>query len=158
MMGDWEIIYKFSQNRKRKVELGTADGLTSILISRNGGQTITIDHDNDQIRQDYLAKFGILAINRDTADTHGVEPESVDFLYIDANHEFDAVMKDYEAWIPMVAPDGVILFHDINPTHPGTWEYYNVHLKEDFRLEELVQYPVCESSIKVFRKLDEWHH
>jgi len=38
--------------------------------------------------------------------------ESLDFVYIDGFHEFDAVMSDLIFWVPKVRPGGIIAGHD----------------------------------------------
>lgn len=40
------------------------------------------------------------------------EEESVDFVFIDADHEYDSVKKDIEAWLPKIRKGGVISGHD----------------------------------------------
>jgi predicted O-methyltransferase YrrM len=37
---------------------------------------------------------------------------SLDFVYIDANHEFDFVMQDIIEWSKKVRPGGLVLMHD----------------------------------------------
>lgn len=37
---------------------------------------------------------------------------SLDFVYIDANHVYDAVTADLEAWVPKVRPGGIVSGHD----------------------------------------------
>jgi predicted O-methyltransferase YrrM len=37
---------------------------------------------------------------------------SIDFLYIDGDHEFDAVMQDLICWAPKVRAGGMIVLHD----------------------------------------------
>jgi predicted O-methyltransferase YrrM len=39
--------------------------------------------------------------------------EKIDLLFIDANHEYDAVMRDFEEWSPHLKPGGIIAFHDV---------------------------------------------
>ncbi|MGH9031230.1 MAG: class I SAM-dependent methyltransferase [Acidimicrobiia bacterium] len=34
-------------------------------------------------------------------------------LFIDGGHAFDVVIADYEGWAPNVAPDGLLVFHDV---------------------------------------------
>jgi hypothetical protein len=38
--------------------------------------------------------------------------DSLDFVYIDANHEFNAVLQDIRGWFPKVRPGGVLAGHD----------------------------------------------
>ena len=38
---------------------------------------------------------------------------SVDFLFIDGDHAAEGVRRDYELYAPLVAPGGLIAFHDI---------------------------------------------
>ena len=36
----------------------------------------------------------------------------IDFLFIDGDHAYDAVRRDWEDWHGFIAPDGVVAFHD----------------------------------------------
>ena len=38
--------------------------------------------------------------------------KSVDFVFIDADHSYEAVKKDIEAWIPKIRKNGIISGHD----------------------------------------------
>jgi MMP 1-O-methyltransferase len=44
--------------------------------------------------------------------------QPVGLLWIDANHEYEHVREDYEAWAPLVPPGGWIAFHDFGDTYP----------------------------------------
>jgi precorrin-6B methylase 2 len=47
-------------------------------------------------------------------------PITVDLLFVDGSHEESSVRKDIAAWLPKVADDGVVLFHDYHhPKAPG---------------------------------------
>lgn len=38
----------------------------------------------------------------------------IDFLFIDGDHTYEAVKKDYQLFAPLVRPGGIIGFHDTN--------------------------------------------
>jgi hypothetical protein len=47
-----------------------------------------------------------------------VKDNSLDIVYLDAGHSYEAVKQDLEAWIPKVKPGGVIAGHDfVNPAY-----------------------------------------
>lgn len=50
-----------------------------------------------------------------------VEDNSLDFVFIDADHRYESVIKDLKAWVPKVKDDiGVVCGHDYNhPRFPG---------------------------------------
>lgn len=51
-----------------------------------------------------------------------VDDASLDFAYIDANHDYDPVMADINAWYPKVKPGGLICGHDYaDTTQDGHW-------------------------------------
>ena len=41
--------------------------------------------------------------------------EPVDFLFIDADHSYEGVSRDFELYSPLVRPGGLIAFHDVAP-------------------------------------------
>jgi len=43
-----------------------------------------------------------------------VDDESLDFVFIDANHFYESVVKDIKAWDPKIKPGGYVCGHDIN--------------------------------------------
>lgn len=44
-----------------------------------------------------------------------IEGRPIDFLFIDGDHRFDGVQRDYELYAPLVRAGGLIAFHDIRP-------------------------------------------
>jgi len=60
------------------------------------------------------------------------EDNSIQLLHIDGFHEYDAVRHDYEMWLPKLAENGVVLFHDISVQAFGfgVWKLWE-SLKEE---------------------------
>lgn len=55
----------------------------------------------------------------DFAEQLKTESLMIDMLFIDADHSQEAVLQDFKAYLPFVAPHGLILLHDV---HPGSDE------------------------------------
>jgi hypothetical protein len=43
----------------------------------------------------------------------------IDMLFIDANHEYPAVLRDFETWSRFLKHSAVVAFHDANGKWPG---------------------------------------
>jgi len=53
-------------------------------------------------------------------DIHGAfQNESLGVLFIDGNHDYEHVKEDFTLYFPKVAKGGLVLFHDVIPSHPG---------------------------------------
>jgi predicted O-methyltransferase YrrM len=70
--------------------------------------------------------------------------EKLDVLFIDGDHSYDGVKKDFELWSPLVRPGGIVLFHDILPhktvEHCEVDRLWN-ELKQQHRHTEFVADP-----------------
>lgn len=54
------------------------------------------------------------------------EDGSVDLLHVDGRHFYDDVKEDFESWIPKLAENAVVLFHDtmVHERGFGVWRYW----------------------------------
>ena len=122
----------------RGAEIGVKLGRYSdlLLSSWEGEKLISIDPwleaepdeyvDHANVQQDRHEDFyrhtkDLLAKYRDRSEiwrTTSVEaakrvPDgSLDFVYIDARHDYDSVLEDLEAWFPKLRPGGLMAGHD----------------------------------------------
>lgn len=69
-----------------------------------------------RITQTYFANQRVVihrSLFRDALDK--VEDDSCNIIHIDGFHTFEAVQDDFTTWLPKLAPDGIMLFHDTSP-------------------------------------------
>lgn len=67
-----------------------------------------------------LAPFNVQIIKKYSVDAaKDVPDESLDFVYIDANHEYSHVKEDIEAWTPKVRRGGIVAGDDYYMTRAG---------------------------------------
>jgi predicted O-methyltransferase YrrM len=59
--------------------------------------------------------------------------EKIDLLFIDANHEYEAVRRDYEEWAPHLKPGGLLAFHDVveKGSCPGPWRVVKEQVRDN---------------------------
>jgi predicted O-methyltransferase YrrM len=141
-----KILALIDQHRpKTCVELGTWQGASAVPVARSiarwGGILACVDTWSGQLNEDggslpdkapvmllscarRIVEAGISAnvrlIPAMTLDAARVWSEPIDFLYIDADHSYDGVTADLEAWVPHVKPGGLIVGDDYgNAIYPG---------------------------------------
>lgn len=83
----------------------------------------------DVIHQREMDKYYLMAVGRlkpyhanitrlSSLDAVGLfKPESLDFVYIDADHELSHVIADISVWSPIVRKGGIVAGHDYCPEH-----------------------------------------
>jgi cephalosporin hydroxylase len=114
------------------LEIGTARGGTLFLfsyIAHEEATLISVDlyqTVEKRILFRYIKK-GKQKIYLIQGDSHNIETlrkiegilkgRKVDFLFIDADHSYEGVKKDFEMYSPLVRKGGIIAFHDIIPDY-----------------------------------------
>ena len=146
------------------VEIGTATGGTLFLFCRyasRDGVIVSIDLRRGRFGNGYpIAKIPLyksFAMNGQRVvlirgDSHldrtyskarkALMDRIVDFLFIDGDHTYDGVKADFEMYSKLVAPGGIIAFHDIAEQAPETGcqvsRYWN-EIKHHHRHEEIIE-------------------
>lgn len=54
----------------------------------------------------------VRVLRQDSAAAAGAWRDPIDLLFIDGDHSYDGVRRDWEAFSPFVRPSGVVVFHD----------------------------------------------
>lgn len=58
--------------------------------------------------------------------------EPIDLLFVDGDHGFDAVQRDYRDWAPKVRSGGFLVLHDVvHPVHEGPRRVVDEIVKQD---------------------------
>jgi predicted O-methyltransferase YrrM len=112
----------------RGAEIGVAEGIYSEVLCQNipNLKLLCVDlwsryakkGNSDQercfaITQRRLAPYPVEYIRKPSMDALAdVQDGSLDFVYIDADHRFDFVMRDVIEWSKKVRPGGIVAGHD----------------------------------------------
>jgi len=103
------------------VEVGTHRGVTALYMAHalydNGrGHLITCDP-KDWNQEENLSSIPELAnhitYERERGiDLNFVSIESVDLVFVDGFHEYEAVLEEIQYYLPLLTSEGVMVFHD----------------------------------------------
>jgi predicted O-methyltransferase YrrM len=133
---------------RRIAEVGTAAGGTLFMLTqvaapdativsvdlpggRLGGASSTAQNRYPEWRARLYRGFGrnsqsLHVIRADSHDVSTVEDVrrrlpggKVDFLFIDGDHSYEGVRRDFELYSPLAAAGALVAFHDIVPSVPG---------------------------------------
>lgn len=93
-------------------------------ISGDGVAKLTqAEQDDNRAAAELATSFGgmaqrrvILKLPSETA-VQRVGGRFFDFVFVDANHLYEAVKRDIELWLPTVRSGGIIAFHDYHHAH-----------------------------------------
>jgi SAM-dependent methyltransferase len=180
-IGDWEKLSHFASGAGFVVELGTNIGSTSILLSALAEEVVTVDVfenidliEDPESREKYRNHFfsnhhyydaiagklcsypNITVLQSLSFEAAKKFPDrSVDLVFVDADHSYSGVKRDYEAWFDKVVPGGYFAFHDVGEGCPGVWKFYNEELLHDSRIEHVQYSAVGPCWTEVFRKRGE---
>lgn len=121
-------------NGPTAVEIGTANGATTARMARHllagtvhtvnippeeiadGGKHTTYAPSRDEIGLVYRQQ-GLTNVRQIFANTRHWKPDftSINVAFIDGCHDTDFVINDTRKLLPLMAPGGLILWHDFNP-------------------------------------------
>ena len=120
------------------VELGCYLGLTSSVLAlaakKNEGHLWVFDngsaqpegkhplqHADERLQNLGLTKWVTLT---DCPSTHAPAAGGFDFVFVDADHSYEGVSKDWEAWNGRVKVGGFMAFHDLmDPEGVSRWAH-----------------------------------
>jgi hypothetical protein len=78
--------------------------------------------------------------------------EPISYIFIDGNHNYDAVRKDFEDWLPFVEIDGYISLHDSGLNRGGNGWPGPSQLSDELLSDNRVEYVDTVGSMTIFKK------
>jgi len=158
---------------RHSLELGTNYGGTLLLLCRispPGAKIISVDLPNGSFGGGYprrkiplfrrFPKKGT-QLHLIRGDSHSAEARdrvlkildgaALDYLFVDADHTYDGVRRDFEMYSPLVREGGIVVFHDIVTHRQGTEcqvETFWNQIKKQYRHLEIVE-PCSNGSVPV---------
>lgn len=78
-----------------------------------------------------------------------IDNEKFDFIFIDGDHNYDAVKNDFEMYLPTVKSGGIIALHDIGYAEEGGVHRLWDEIKGNFKHKELRMHPKNEKGIGI---------
>lgn len=112
----WQLFELLNQEPpKRILEIGVHRGgmLESLMRAFPQASLYGIDIDFSELEFRSFMQINGPSGDPDVRNTLFERAGSFDFIFVDGDHSFDAVMTDYEFYAPMVAAGGIMGFHDI---------------------------------------------
>ncbi len=104
-----------AQGRYAKILLENIPNLELLAVDSFEGQWAENYQEAKELLGERLIKGNSLEVARP------VPEESFDFVFIDADHTYQSVKADIEAWAPKVRKGGIIAGHDYYVTRQGNW-------------------------------------
>lgn len=115
---------------KRVLEIGSYCGLSTVCMARTAEHVTAVDYfdgrgtpnpgDTYKLFKANLERYGV------AEKVFGVHPDAHipfsdhDIAFIDGAHDYESVAADIRKVLNVLAPDGLIVFHDYkHPSHPG---------------------------------------
>ena len=171
---DVKILEKYS-NVRTVVQLGVLNGGSCIVSAKKAEQVIGIDVfekiyliEDNKLRKHYKGTFtlfknsyesvtqqlskykNITLVQATTIDIIPLFNEKIDMLFIDADHSYEAVKKDFLCWKKFMVINGRVLFHD---SHEETRWQGVYHFVEELKKDKDWKFIELDGSISVFQKV-----
>lgn len=136
-----ELLFRLAKACTRRgviVEIGSFKGRSTVLLglgSKSGHKakvyaidphtfdmdidTLIIPKDNRGTLHDFLRNIKeasvediVVPVNKLSKDALNMVKGPLELLFIDGDHEYEAVKLDFLLWSPRLSPGGIVAFHD----------------------------------------------
>ena len=100
-------------------------------------------------------------LNDGIFDRHTFDEIDIDFLFIDGDHSYEGVKKDFEMYSPFVRKGGLIVFHDTNDSqkHRDRNVYVSKfwsELMQNMNSKNIITYQNRQYRVNEFNAHEDW--
>jgi predicted O-methyltransferase YrrM len=150
-------LAKYAAGAGLAIEIGVYEGINTVIIGKalaNGGKLFGIDpffkgslgicyHKiiaELHLKRNRVTK-SVGLIEKFSFDAIGDVPEKVDFIFIDGDHSYEGIQKDWQLYAGRLKADGIMALHDTSVIAIDggltldSVRYYNDVIKHDDRFE-----------------------
>ena len=122
------LLQKYAANRQSIVEIGVAEGASALVIRRVAnplGKLYLIDpylsgripglNLSKEIAHRHVSSClnaNVIWVEEFSYNTIKIWDETIDFLFLDGDHSYQACLQDWLDWSPFVEDGGIVAFHD----------------------------------------------
>lgn len=110
--GFTDIYFNDSIQELNLIDMWVTDGNDYYFSNRNG----QVEMGHEAVKSKYGSKSNVKLIQMKSADAANLyQNDYFDWIYIDADHSYEAVLHDIKSWFPKLKKGGVISGHDYDP-------------------------------------------
>jgi predicted O-methyltransferase YrrM len=149
------LLTQYASEANVVVEIGCYEGATTVALAESSkGSVYTIDPFfggrlgvcyGELIARFHCWKRGLKNIQFLKGLSYDIAPQfekSIDLLFVDADHTFEGVKRDWEDWFPKVKKGGIIALHDslcvpCSPDYLGSMKFYEEYLSSLSEVEQV---------------------
>ena len=136
------------------LELGVYDGQTLSKVKSYVNRIISVDI-ND-LRIEKVGEFHLTT----TENFFTYFEEQIDFIFIDADHNFESVKKDFKNSIKILSPLGMIALHDTDPIEEkylfsgycGDSYKMDEWIRENYPELDVMTLPITEAGLTLVKR------
>lgn len=150
-----ELLVMYVKEAKVVVEVGCYEGKTTASLAANCQGTIySIDPFfkgrlgvcyGELIARNHCKRLNLSNVKFLKGLSHEVAPafnHPIDFIFIDADHSYEAIKRDWNDWFPKMKSGGVIALHDSkqaanSPDYLGSMKFYDEDIPQIDKVEQI---------------------
>jgi predicted O-methyltransferase YrrM len=125
-----ECLVRYARGRSSIVELGVMHGATTALFRQAmapdgtvfgvdphppGRLGVSFERLTARRELDRYPRGQATLIRKTSAEAASAWTQPIDLLFVDADHSWAAIERDWRDWVPHVVPGGIIALHDSHP-------------------------------------------